>query len=341
MLKVIMTAFRYPGLPRDAEAYRKLGAEFIHIPCQAEADLMAAIPGASIVITAMQPYTRSVLNQAKQLRLVSVIGIGYEGVDVEAATELGILVSNVPDYCQDEVSDHAMALILAASRKLVRVVDAVRAGHWDSLEKPKIRLGLMPPLPRLKGQTLGLVGFGRIARSIVPKAKAFGLKVIAHDPFVPREIAQELGVELVELARLLAESDFISLHAALTPQNYHLIGKDQIRKMKKNAYLINTARGGLIDEAALAEAIDQGAIAGAALDVTEPEPPKPDSPLMKSDRIILTAHTAQYSDEAIVDLRRGVEENVFSVLRGEWPRGLVNPQAKEKYARKWGLKISS
>ncbi|MBF8304194.1 MAG: NAD-binding D-isomer specific 2-hydroxyacid dehydrogenase, partial [Dehalococcoidia bacterium] len=234
-------------------------------------------------------------------------------------------------------SDHTITLILASSRKLIRVVDAVRSGHWDSLEKPKIRLGLMPPLPRLKGQTLGLVGFGRIARTVAPKAKAFGMRVIAHDPFVPQAVAQGLGVELVDIDKLLTESDFISLHAALTPQNYHLINKERLLKMKKNAYIVNTARGGLIDEVALVEAIENGVIAGAALDVTEPEPPKPDSPLFKTNKIILSAHTAQYSDEAINDLRRGVEENVFSVLRGEWPRGLVNPQAKDKYTKRWGL----
>lgn len=337
MLKVVMTAFRYPGLPRDPAAYKKLGAEFVHIPCQTEADLAAAARDASVVITAMQPYTRQVLEQARHLRLVSCIGIGYEGVDVDAATDLGILVSNVPDYCQDEVSDHTVALLLACSRKLVRIVDAVRAGHWESLEKPKIRLGLMPPLPRLKGQTLGLVGFGRIARTVAPKAKAFGLRVIAHDPFVPQDVADGQGVRLVDLDTLLTESDFISLHAALTAQNYHVIGRDQLRKMKKNAYMINTARGGLVDEAALVEAINEGVIAGAGLDVTDPEPPQPDSPLFKCDRIILTAHTAQYSDEAIVDLRKGVEENVFAALRGEWPRGLVNSQAKQTYSRRWGV----
>lgn len=338
MHKVIMTAFRYPGLPRDLEAYKKLGAEFIHIPCQTEAELIAATKDATAVITVMQPFTKKVLEKAKQLRLVSVIGIGYEGVDVDAATELGILVSNVPDYCQDEVSDHTITLILACSRKLIRVVDAVRAGQWDSLEKPKIRLGLMPPLPRLKGQTLGLVGFGRIARSVAPKAKAFGMRVIAHDPFVSQKIVEDLSVTLVELDKLLAQSDFVSLHAALTPQNYHLIDKKKLQKMKNNAYIINTARGGLIDEVALVEAIENGVIAGAALDVTEPEPPKPDSPLFKTNKIILSAHTAQYSDEAINDLRRGVEENVFSALRGEWPRGLINPPAKEKYTRRWGSK---
>lgn len=339
MHKVIMSAFRYPGLPRDPEAYKKLGAEFVHIPCQTEADLIAASRDASVVITVMQPFPRQVLEQAKKLRLVSAIGIGYEGIDVLAATELGILVSNVPDYCQDEVSDHAMTLLLACSRKLVRVVDAIRSGHWDSLEKPKIRLGLMPPLPRLKGQTLGLVGFGRIARSVAPKAKAFGLRVIAHDPWVPADAAKGAGVEMVDLDRLLAESDFVSMHAALSPQNYHLISKEQLQRMKKNAYIINTARGGLIDETALVAAVNDGVIAGAALDVTEPEPPPPDSPLLKNDRIILSAHTAQYSDEAIVDLRKGVEENVFSVLKGEWPRGLVNPQAKEKYTKRWGEKV--
>ncbi|MEE8472287.1 MAG: C-terminal binding protein [Dehalococcoidia bacterium] len=334
--KVVMTMFRYPGIPADEDAYLKLGAGFAHQPCATEDEIVAAAGEAEAVITAMQPYSRGVIQRLPSLRLISVVGIGFEGVDVAAATEHGVLVANVPDYCQDEVSSHVLALILACNRKLIRIVDAVREGKWDSLEKPRIRHDIMPPLPRLRGQTLGLVGFGRIARTLTPKAQALGLRVLAHDPFVPRDTARDLGVELMELGELLGESDYVSVHAAQSADNMKLLGQKQFEQMKPTAFLINTARGGLVDEDALCAALSAGRIAGAALDVTDPEPPIPGSPLLDMENVILTAHTAQFSDEAMADLRRGVEENVFSVLRGEWPRGLVNPEARERYSQKWG-----
>jgi D-3-phosphoglycerate dehydrogenase len=333
--KVVMTLFRYPGIPSSEEAYQKLGATFSHTPCNGEEEIMAATMDCDVAISAMQPYTRRVIENMQRCRLISVIGIGYEGVDIEAATERGILVANVPDYCQEEVANHAMALILACNRKLIPIVEAVRQGAWDTPEKPKIRYNIMPPLPRLSGQVLGIVGLGRIGQSLVPRAKAFGMGVIAFDPFVPDAAMEQMGVEKADMDSLLRESDYISLHTALTPQNRGMIGMEELQKMKPTAYLINTARGGLINESDLVQALKDGVLAGAALDVTDPEPPPPNSPLLQLDRLILTAHTAQYSNEAVVDLRQGVEENVFSVLRGHLPPGLLNPQAKDTYLERW------
>jgi D-3-phosphoglycerate dehydrogenase len=330
-----MTLFRYPGLPSSEEAYQKVDATFHHIPCNNEEELMAATGDCDVAITAMQPYSRRVIENMERCRLITTIGIGYEGVDVQAATERGILVANVPDYCLEEVANHAMALILACNRKLVPIIQAVRQGAWDSPEKPKIRYNIMPPLPRLSGQVLGIIGLGRIGRTLVARAKAFGLGVIAYDPYVPAAAMEEMGVEPVDLDTLLRESDYISLHTALTPENRHMIGMEELQKMKPTAYIINTARGGLIDEVALVQALKDGVLAGAALDVTDPEPPPQDSPLLKLDRVILTAHTAQYSNEAVMDLRQGVEENIFSVLRGHPPPGLINPQARETYLERW------
>ncbi|MDP6782242.1 MAG: C-terminal binding protein [Dehalococcoidia bacterium] len=333
--KVVMTLFRYPGIPSSEEAYQKLGATFSHTPCNGEEEIMAATMDCDVAISAMQPYTRRVIENMQHCRLISVIGIGYEGVDIEAATERGILVANVPDYCQEEVANHAMALILACNRKLVPVVEAVRQGAWDTPEKPNIRYNIMPPLPRLSGQVLGIVGLGRIGQSLVPRAKAFGMGVIAFDPFVPDATMEQMGVEKADMDSLLRESDYISLHTALTSQNRGMIGMEELQKMKPTAYLINTARGSLINESDLVQALKDGVLAGAALDVTDPEPPPPDSPLLQLDCLILTAHTAQYSNEAVVDLRQGVEENVFSVLRGHLPPGLLNPQAKDTYLERW------
>jgi D-3-phosphoglycerate dehydrogenase len=334
--KVVLTLFRYPGLPRDVEGYKKLGAEFIKIPCNTEEDIITATRDADVVVTALQPYNKRVIQNLQKCRLISVIGIGYEGVDVAAATERGILVANVPGYCVDEVSDHAMALLLACNRKILKLDKAVREGRWDSLEKPYIRFNIMSPLYRLRGQTLGIIGLGRIGRALVPKAKAFGLNILAYDPFVPPSVGSELGVKMVNLEELLRKSDFVSLHAALTPDNRHILGLEQLIMMKPTAYLINTARGGLVDEEALIIALKQGYIAGAALDVTDPEPPNPDSPLLKMDNVIITPHTAFYSELSTQDLIKGIEENIFSVLRGQEPPGLVNPQAKERYRKRFG-----
>lgn len=335
--KIVMTR-RYPGLPREEQTYHKLGAQFFTIPCQSEEEIIAAARDADVVITTMQPFTRRVIERLGRCRLISVIGIGYEGVDIEAATERGILVSNVPDYCLEEVSDQAMALLLACARKLLPLVQAVHAGKWDSLEKLEIRQKVWPPMFRLRGQTLGLIGLGRIARALIPKAKGFGLKIIAFDPYVSPEIASELGVAMVDLNRLCREADFISLHAALTPETHHLLGLEQFQKMKPTAYIINTSRGGLIDEKELYLALSQGYIAGAALDVMEPEPPSKDNPLLKLDNVLVTAHSAHYSDESAVELRRKVEENIFAVLRGEFPPGWLNPQAETRFRAKWGKK---
>jgi len=335
--KVVMTLFRYPGLPQNEAEYKRLNAEFLKVPCSTEEEIIEAVREADVAVTAMQPYTRRVIESMEKCRLISVIGIGYEGVDIRAATERGVLVSNVPYYCLDEVADHAMALILACNRRLVRIHQAVREGKWDSLEKPHIRYNIMPGLHRLRGQTLGLIGFGNIARTLVPKARGFGLDIIAYDPYVPRELMMaHFGVEKVGLEELLRRSDFISIHAALTEENRKMLGREQFRMMKPTAYVINTARGGIIDEEALIEALKEGRIAGAALDVTDPEPPTIDNPLLKMDNVILTAHTAQFSEEAIADMRRMVEENIFSVLRGELPPGLINRDAVAAYRRRFG-----
>lgn len=327
----------YPGIPRDEEGYRKRGAEFIEAPCETEDDIITAAQDADIVITLMQPFTRKVIEDLGKCRLISVIGIGYEGVDVEAATEHGICVSNTPDYCLEEVSDHTLALLLACARKLLPVVNAIREGKWDSLEKLEIRQKIWPPMFRLRGQTLGLIGLGKVAQAVVPKAQAFGLRIIAYDPHVPSHVADKLGVELVELNRLLRESDFISVHAALTPETRHILGLEQFKQMKPTAYLINTARGGLIEEQALYEALSQGYIAGAGLDVMEPEPPHPDNPLLRLNNVVVTAHSAHYSDQSAIELRQQVEENVFRVLDGRLPRSLVNPEVKQRFIARWGL----
>jgi D-3-phosphoglycerate dehydrogenase len=229
-----------------------------------------------------------------------------------------------------------MALILACTRKIAVLNGIVRRGGWGKEPDPDIQRNIWPTMSRLRGQTLGLIGLGRIARTLLPKAKGFGMKIIAYDPYLDPTVFQSLGVEKVGLDQLLAESDVISLHAALTAETRHMLGAEQFKKMKPSAYLINTARGGLVDQKALYQALANRQLAGAAMDVTDPEPISPDDPLLKLDNVIVTAHSAHASIPALVELIQRPGKEVARVLKGEWPVGLLNPQAKEKYKHKWG-----
>ena len=342
--KVVATMF-IPHVDMGEGLLAENGAELLKHMCrtgqdtwEAEDELIQAAQDADVVVSNLQPYSRRVLESLPQCRLYVAIGVGYDWIDIDAATELGICVANVPDYCLDEVSDHALALLLACSRKLVRVYHAVKEGLWDAAVPVKILQGVQVPMFRIRGQVLGLIGFGNIARTLLPKAQALGLTVIAYDPYGKPEMAKNLGVELVDLDRVLKESDYVSVHAALTKDNHHMLGREQLNKMKPTAYLINTARGPLVDEAALISVLKEGGIAGAGLDVAEQEPPAPDNPLFELENVVITAHMAQYSEEAEAELWLRPAQEAVRVLKGEWPRGLVNHQVKDKYAARWGTR---
>jgi D-3-phosphoglycerate dehydrogenase len=258
----------------------------------------------------------SLIASLERCRIVSRVGTGLDAIDIPAATERGIWVTNVPDYSVDEVSTHAITLLLALARRLPRVLESMRRGEWDSRQAR--------PFPRLKGQTLGLLGFGRIAQAVAGKAHGLGLDVIAHDPFVPAQAMEAAGVRAVDAATLWRSADFISLHTPLTPGTRGVVNAQALSQMKPTAYLINTARGPLVDEDALLDAVHSERIAGAALDVLTVEPPAPDYALLHDERIIVTPHYAWYSEAANHDVRvRGAEE-VVRVLRGERPRNPAN-----------------
>jgi len=320
----------------DKEGFRKLsGVEFVDKPSATEDEIISTTGDADAVVCVLEPYTRRVINNLKSCRLITTAKTGYGNIDITAATEAGICVSRVPAASAEEVSDHAMALLLSCARKVLRLDKAVRTGEWHSVHGPEMGemwYGIMP----IRGQTLGLIGFGLIPRALVPKAKGFGLKILAHDPYVPTEAMNEMGVEAVELNRLLQESDFVSVHAALTSENRHMLGAEQFKRMKSTAHLINTARGALVDEEALYEALTKGEIAGAGLDVTEVEPTKLDNPLLKLDNVVFTAHSGHYSDISAQTYRQRPVEDVTRIMAGEWPRGLVNPEVKERYTVRWG-----
>jgi D-3-phosphoglycerate dehydrogenase len=246
------------------------------------------------------------------------VGIGYDSVDVAAATEQGIIVCNVPEYCVEEVADHALALMLAANRHLARQDRWIRQGRWD-------RTGVRPAR-RLEGSVLGLVAFGRIARALAAKVEGLGLEVLAFDPYVEEDVARSFGVTLVELDELLRRSDLISVHAPLTEATRHLLGEREFRLMKPGAVLVNTSRGPVVDETALIEALNDGRLMAAGLDVLEDEPLPPDSPLLELDNVIITPHVGAYSEQSVEDLYRGACEIAIDVLNQRWPASVVNPQ---------------
>jgi D-3-phosphoglycerate dehydrogenase len=328
--------FALPPTEYEKQVLERMGAtmevaSFVPNQCTEE-DLLSVAGDADAVITVFEPFTRRVIEQLARCRLIANVGVGYQNIDVAAATDCGICVANNPLYCLEEVSDHAMALLLTLARKIIPLDRAIRTGRTGYRDMAEVRGRVF----RLRGQTLGLIGLGRIPRTLVPKAKGFGFRVIAYDPYAPAEVAQEAGVEMVSLDRLLEESDFVSVHAALTPENRGMLGLEQFKKMKSTAFIINTARGALIDSDALYTALSEGIIAGAGLDVTEPEPIPPDSPLLKLDNVILTGHSAYFSETSVAEQYKWPIGEVELVFNGEWPRGLVNPQVKEKFAERWG-----
>jgi D-3-phosphoglycerate dehydrogenase len=252
-------------------------------------------------------------------RSITRYGIGVDNVDVPAATHRGIWVTNVPGFCAHEVAEHTVALLLSFARRLKRLDNSVHAGQWDTI-------GNMRPTRRLHGATLGLVGFGQVARQVTTRAIGLGLRVLATAPRTSAETMASLGATKVSLDDLLAESDYVSLHLPVTAETRHIVDSRRLRQMKPTAYLLNTSRGALVDESALIEALRSGHIAGAGLDVLEQEPPAPDSPLLAMENVIITPHAAYYSDDALAYLQTSVAREAVRVLHGEVPRHPVNPE---------------
>jgi D-3-phosphoglycerate dehydrogenase / 2-oxoglutarate reductase len=292
-------------------------ARLVERPAATEEALVEHARDADAILTLDEPLTAGVIEQLRACRVISRFGIGVDRVDIAAATQRGIVVTNVPDYCVDEVSDHALALLLGIARRTHALDAAVRAGTWETA-------AVAGEVHRLRGQILGVVGFGRLGRRLSEKTQALGLRVLAHDPYVADEEVRALGAEPVPLDELLQRSDWVSLHLPLTPETRHLIDKAALRRMKSSAVLVNTARGALVDQAALVGALRDGRLAGAALDVLEREPPAPDDPLLELANVVLTSHAAFYSVESLAEMRRSAVENVVRVLAGRPPLFAVN-----------------
>ncbi len=307
----------FPNLDPVREVLSQIGAELRIAADSTPEAIMEVARDADALMVTYAKVTAEMIQQMQRCRIISRFGIGVDNVDVLAATVAKMVVSRVPDYCIDEVSDHTMALLLALVRKIPFANSQVQEGRWE--------MSSVVPIHRLRGSILGLFGFGRIPQLVAPKAKAFGMRVISHDPLVSPEVMNRAGVEHVEFSELLCFSDHISIHAPLLPETNSLFNDAVFRKMKPTAYLINTARGPIVDESALARALDGGYLAGAALDVMPQEPPSA-SPLFRRPNVILTPHTSFYSVESLVDLQRKAAQEVVRVLTGYVPLNAVNPE---------------
>lgn len=288
-------------------------------PSTPEEMLIAALQEADAIIASSDPYTRRVLEGLPRLKFLVRWGIGVDTVDLEAATELGILIANVPGVTAPAVADLTWAMILALARHLVFQHQRVQQGGWER------RVGI-----QVEGKTLGLIGFGQIGRAVARRARGFQMTVLVYDPYVPAEEVWAGGGEPVGLEELLQRSDFVSLHAPSTPETHHLLGEAELRRMKPTAYLINTARGSLVEEGALLRALEEGWIAGAGLDVYATEPLPPQHPLRRLPNVVLTPHSGFSTRETIQGLNIATAEAVLAAWRGEMPPSPVNPEVVQQ-----------
>ncbi len=286
-----------------------------------EDNLAEEVGDVDIIMVVYAKITEKIIDSAKKLKGIVRYGMGYDNIDIAAATERGIPVAYVPDYCVSSAADHAFAILLALNRRLLIADKIVRTGKYvDTWTTPSEKIKSRD----LEGKLLGIIGLGKIGRLLVKRAKGFDMKLLAYDPYVKEDSARELGVELVDLDTLLRDSDFISIHAPLLPTTRRMIGERELKLMKKNAYLINVARGPLVDERALYTALKDGWIAGAGIDVYEKEPPDPENPLFKLENIVLTPHIAWYSEDALRRLEMSAVDEAIRILQGQQPRNVVN-----------------
>jgi len=319
--KVVLTDYVWDSLEVEKKTLAGL-AELVPLQTKKPEEFIAQAADCDALLnTYAGPITAEVMARMPKCRIIARYGIGVDTIDLDAATAAGIIVTNNPTYCIEEVAEHAMALLLACARKVAFYDREVRAGRW-AVPPGK-------PLFRLAGSTLGLVGFGNIARQVAMRAAAFGMKVLYCDPNV-RQGQFEAPGQKTDLNDLLAASDYVSLHPPLMPQTRKMINDDALGRMKKTAFLINCARGPIVDTDALARALDAKKIAGCALDTVDPEPLPDPHPLRGRENVILNPHAAWYSEQAMVGLQSGAPSEVRRVLSGEWPVNVVNRAVKGK-----------
>ena len=331
MLAVRINANSFSIEPDEQQVLAQAGVGLVGIEGQEPEEILAAARDCDALLVVSSYVPASVITQLTQCRTIARMGAGTDKIDVEVATRCGIVVSNVPDFCLGEQADHSMVLLLAFARRLPYMQEAMRSGNWKARNHPGVH--------RIAGQTLGLIGFGASAQAVARRAAGFGLQLLAwtRSPANYADKAAELGVSMVPLDDLLAQSDFVSIHLPLTPQTRHLIGAAQLARMRPNAALINTARGAIVDEAALVDCLQRRAIAGAALDVFEaidvfaPPGPAPKHPLLELDNVIATPHSAGSSVESTHESKLRGAQHAVAVLNGYWPAHVVNPEVVPRF----------
>lgn len=336
-LTIVVTSDRYgnetTGLEYELDmiaAVTDLDVSLVSRTGITEDDLIRAATGAdALLVSTREAITRRVLENSPSVKVISRYGVGLDNVDLGAATDVGIVVTHYPGYCTAEVADHALAMILALNRRIVEQDRSLREGAWVE-HGPSTRRILRGPVEPLREQTLGIVGFGRIGQAVAARAKAFGLTIIAADPYIDQEIIRAAGVEPVSLDELLQRADIVTVHTPLTPETRGMINATALSQMKPTAVIVNTARGPIIDLAALAAALEAGQIAGAALDVVDPEPLVANSPFYRMPNVILTPHSAYYSERSVDVVRRETLNEALQVLRGKRPRTVANPAVLSK-----------
>ncbi|MFP5112234.1 C-terminal binding protein [Bacillaceae bacterium C204] len=331
--KVVITDWEYDDLRYEEQVFEgHKEIELVGTQCSTEEEVISACKDADGIINQYAPLSKRVIESLEKCQVITRYGVGVNTTDLEAATQKGICVANVPDYCMDEVSDHALALILSWTRKIVLANNQVKNGNWD--------FKVTKPIHRFRGQTLGLVGFGKIPQTLAEKVIPLGFNVIAADPYFPAKEAKKKGVTLVSLETLAEQSDVISVHAPLTPSTKGMIGKELFARMKKAPLIVNTARGPVIDEQALIEALQNGKVSGAALDVVEEEPINHNHPFLSMENVIVTPHVAWYSEEAEKEMRLKAAMGVVDVLvHGEYPKYLVNRDVKMQSGLEEGVSL--
>jgi D-3-phosphoglycerate dehydrogenase len=310
---------RFP-LQIEKEILARIGVEIVPAACRNEDETIAACRDAHAILTASAPFSQRVIAELTEALVICRYGIGVDTVDIPAATEAGIIVANVPDFCFDQVGDTAMSLILSVPRKVAYLSNLIRQGVYQR--------DLAVPIHNFRGATLGLVAFGNIARNVCLKAVAFGFRVISYDPYVDPEVFTRYPATRVDFETVLREADIVSVHTPLTAETRHMFDEAAFRRMKRTAYFINTARGPVHDQKALTRALKEGWIAGAGLDVQEQEPIDPQDPILTLDNVVFTPHYASYTEEAYQELRVKTAENAAAVLRGEFPKYVYNPEVK-------------
>jgi D-3-phosphoglycerate dehydrogenase len=317
MIKVAITDFTFPALDVETAILEPLGCQVVGRQCKTPAELVDLVADADHVITQFAPVTGPIIDAMRRAKVIVRYGIGVDNVDLEAARARGIPVCNVPDYCIDEVADHTLALILATTRQVVANANVIRTGQW----KLAVPLAAMRTL---RDMTIGMIGCGRIGREVARRLLAFKCRVLVYDPIVPAADIESLGGVPTSLEDVLAGSDLVTLHCPSTPQTRRLLNRQRLARMKGGAILVNVSRGDLVETGALIEALQQGRLGAAALDVCDPEPIPADSPLRTMGNVIVSAHIASASVRAVRTLRETVANTVARAVRGEPLPNVVN-----------------